>query len=706
MSKNKIDLLLEIVEFRFNYIENKEDPSRNKSFVKLKMFQSGIITFLLSLKQVNSLRQYVYNQNTSQNNVFCLFDSNKYITCKYSFEELSNEYWKGVPVFFKNDNKISQYNQVLLTCNNPEVLNKSFANNGVDYILKNKIGKKDVESVINFTTKTKPYSFQEKCSKLGILNNKYGYFLDVGLGKTKVSIDTAINLFKTNNIKNILILSPAYLITNWLSQLKEHSNYDDFKDKIILDSHSSLSTLNGTVKRYNLLLDTKKSIEDKISEISIINTATKSNTIFNCDNQLKHYQYSLLNDINKSIEEINIPKIMLLKDSILNGETLVIIDECHNFKESTSNRTKRLLSIMFEVSNEEQDIDNVRILILTGTPNPKGYIDLFIYGKIFDLFINPDYTKDDFIKDFFFYKIVNTANFKKSNESEDNKSSSAKYSKDIIVPVAPKINLLNEYIKRLQEFSIWIDADEVLELPEKIYTPIYCPLNETQKQMIEKVLQESSIDITDPVALSVLSENDNPHMTVIQQIQGGFMYNDEPHIKGKQRSATTIENNPRLEVLAGLVKSILDTGDNVIIFTIFNEEVKIIGDYLNKNIKNIKLRTRCGYNNNNENEAARILFEKGEIEVLVGTDASTGTGFTLTKGNHIIYYSSKFNAEMRIQTEGRIRRIGQNKKCYYYDILSENGIDKIVYNVLMKKLKNIKEIKTEHSKHRTIELTK
>lgn len=135
--KNKIDLLLEILEFRYNYIKD-ENPQKNKSFIKLKMLSSGVISFLISENQVQALRNFVHCQPQYNLNVFCLFNKKRFITCRYSINELENDYFKGIPTFRKDDQNLNILNYVKLTCNQEHILNKpkTSSANDLSFILK------------------------------------------------------------------------------------------------------------------------------------------------------------------------------------------------------------------------------------------------------------------------------------------------------------------------------------------------------------------------------------------------------------------------------------------------------------------------------------------------------------------------------------------------------------------------------------------
>ena len=52
----------------------------------------------------------------------------------------------------------------------------------------------------------------------------------------------------------------------------------------------------------------------------------------------------------------------------------------------------------------------------------------------------------------------------------------------------------------------------------------------------------------------------------------------------------------------------------------------------------------------------------------------------------MIYYSNNYDLEIRIQSEDRAHRIGQEKKVTYIDLMSEGTVDSMIVNSLRKKI--------------------
>jgi SNF2 family DNA or RNA helicase len=60
---------------------------------------------------------------------------------------------------------------------------------------------------------------------------------------------------------------------------------------------------------------------------------------------------------------------------------------------------------------------------------------------------------------------------------------------------------------------------------------------------------------------------------------------------------------------------------------------------------------------------------------MVGNVKVISKGFNLQNGYSLFFYSNTFSLEDRLQSEARIKRIGQNKACLYFDYISEDTVD-------------------------------
>ena len=78
---------------------------------------------------------------------------------------------------------------------------------------------------------------------------------------------------------------------------------------------------------------------------------------------------------------------------------------------------------------------------------------------------------------------------------------------------------------------------------------------------------------------------------------------------------------------------------------------------------------------------------QSELRFIVGHPKTGGYGLTLTAANTVIYYSNSYDLELRLQSEDRAHRIGQENKVTYIDLISPKTIDEKIVTALRNKIK-------------------
>lgn len=71
---------------------------------------------------------------------------------------------------------------------------------------------------VNYKLKTKPYEHQLEALDRSLYKNAYGFFMEMGTGKSKVLIDTCANLYVQGRISFALIIAPKGVYRNWVTK--------------------------------------------------------------------------------------------------------------------------------------------------------------------------------------------------------------------------------------------------------------------------------------------------------------------------------------------------------------------------------------------------------------------------------------------------------------------------------------------------------
>jgi|TARA_Y100000034_G_scaffold134798_1_gene204316 SNF2 family DNA or RNA helicase len=185
---------------------------------------------------------------------------------------------------------------------------------------------------MNYKFKTKPYAHQLTALDKSWQKDEYGYFMEMGTGKSKVLIDNMALLYDKGQINAALIIAPKGVYRNWLSQ--EIPNH--------LPSH----------------------IEHKTVLWTALTSKTKD----------KEYQQLFKTDYDLHILLMNVEALSTKKGVEFAGKflrchkILMVIDESTTIKNPTAKRTKAILALSKEAKYRR---------ILTGSPVTKSPLDLY-----------------------------------------------------------------------------------------------------------------------------------------------------------------------------------------------------------------------------------------------------------------------------------------------------------------------------------------
>ena len=76
---------------------------------------------------------------------------------------------------------------------------------------------------MKFKYKTKPYAHQETALQKSYDKKNYGYFMEMGCGKSKVLIDNITWLYEKGEIDTAIVVAPKGVYRNWqISEIPTH----------------------------------------------------------------------------------------------------------------------------------------------------------------------------------------------------------------------------------------------------------------------------------------------------------------------------------------------------------------------------------------------------------------------------------------------------------------------------------------------------
>ena len=185
---------------------------------------------------------------------------------------------------------------------------------------------------MNYKFKTKPYAHQITALEKSWQKDEYGYFMEMGTGKSKVLVDNIAMLYDKGKINAALIIAPKGVYRNWLSQeIPEH-----------MPRHIEYKT--------------------------VLWTALTSKTKDKEYRQLFEIDYDL-HILLMNVEALSTKKGVEFAGKFLRcHKTLMAVDESTTIKNPSAKRTKAILGLSKEAKYRR---------ILTGSPVTKSPLDLY-----------------------------------------------------------------------------------------------------------------------------------------------------------------------------------------------------------------------------------------------------------------------------------------------------------------------------------------
>ncbi len=202
--------------------------------------------------------------------------------------------------------------------------------------------------------------------------------------------------------------------------------------------------------------------------------------------------------------------------------------------------------------------------------------------------------------------------------------------------------------------------EEVLDLPDKIITPVY--------------LRTSSKEYKDLMGEYYEWLDNRKEESSSLTIQFS-----------KLMKVRKVIANEKVRQTIEFAENIIEQGKKVIIFTNFTDTLQLIHNHFGK--QSVYLDGSC---NKVQRQYAVDQFQDNEkIKVFVGNLKAAGVGLTLTAAEVVIMNDLSFVPAEHAQAEDRAYRYGQKNNVLVYYPIFENTIEGAIYDILNKKKKII-----------------
>jgi len=328
-------------------------------------------------------------------------------------------------------------------------------------------------------------------------------------------------------------------------------------------------------------------------------------------------------------------------------KTLMIVDESTTIKNRKAKRTKAICAV---------GRGAVMRRILTGSPVTKSPMDLYSQME----FLDP--------------KILGFQSFYafQGRYAIVQRRTLGSHSFNHVVG----FRRLDELTEKLQEHSYRVRKEDCLDLPDKVYMSRSVELTKEQsdayvqmKHLALARLDNGEMATTKNVLTQIMR---------LQQICLGHLTDDDGVVN---------------ELPSNRLSSLLDICDEIqgkaIIWATWTMDIRSIGEALRDRYSVQSVALLHGETPDSERQQIVEIFQdrQSELRFLVGHPKTGGFGLTLTAANTVIYYSNSYDLELRVQSEDRAHRIGQENKVTYVDLLSPGTIDEKIVGALRSKIR-------------------
>ena len=432
-----------------------------------------------------------------------------------------------------------------------------------------------------------PHDYQKRAINMILSKPAVGLFLEMGLGKTVITL-TATNqlLYEQFAVTRVLVIAPLKVAEDTWS--RESAKWDHLHDL-------KIAKILGTVTQ-------RAEAAASDADIYVIN---RENVVW----LVERY-----------------PKAKWRWD-------MVVIDELSSFKSNRAERFKALRRVRPYIR---------RIVGLTGTPNPNGYMDL--WAEIFLL-----------------------------DQGERLERTIGRYRELYFKPGRGDGHITYEWRlregadkaiqARIADITVSMKAEDYLKLPERIDNVVRVRLGDEAFKTYREMERNQIIELNNETVTAVSAAS---VMGKLLQMSGGAVYDDNGGYVEFHTEKTKA------------LQEIIDTNDTpVLVFYAYRHEK----ERLLKALAKLKPRML-------DTEQDISEWNDGKIRLLLAHPASVGYGLNLQAGGHtIVWYSLPWSLELYQQANERLNRPGQQHVCRVYHLILQGTHDSRVLKALKNKEK-------------------
>ena len=283
---------------------------------------------------------------------------------------------------------------------------------------------------VNYKFKLPPFQHQKDALANGAWNKEFGYFMEMGTGKSKVLIDNIGMLYLKGEINFALVIAPKGVYRNWVAkEIPEHMS-----DAV---PHRVIRWVSSPNKKQQ---EEMRSVKDDFYGLTIF--------VMNVE----------------AFSAVKGKQAGEWMGRALGAKGLIAIDESTTIKNHKAKRTKALMKIAAAFKYRR---------LLTGSPVTKSPMDIYSQTE----FLRPGLLGYDS-----YYA------FQSRYAVVQRKTMGAHAFQQIV-----GFKNLDELTNKIDMFSFRVLKQDCLDLPDKIYTVRYVGLTDEQRNMYNQIRQHAMV---------------------------------------------------------------------------------------------------------------------------------------------------------------------------------------------------------------------
>lgn len=463
---------------------------------------------------------------------------------------------------------------------------------------------------VKYRPKTKPFPHQARGTLAAARARNYALFFEPRCGKSKSALDVVGIHALAGRVRRVLVLAPRIALPVWEDQIEQHYPYWYDAETFEEEWSSSTTIFAGSPPEVRFFLASREEVFRRT--------------------------------VNTKKQKYERPKQKILEEW---NPDLIIVDESHEYKRPGGVAAQDLWRMVRRLRLKRNDNGQPWVILLSGTPTPKGWIDLFAQFRVLD------------------ESIFDTA----ANRFEERYVVRGKGRRKWTI-LAYRHE--RELERKIRDHSYSVSADEAGLANKEFLQKLAVDLPASAKKLYLDLASEFVAEWEGNV---ITAKNAGVKRLRLLQITGGF-------------SSGGIQiHHAKLEVLRAYAKLLLEQGESLVVYSRFTPEVESVTALLD-GVGFVTHRVDGTVRDRDRTVAIRSLARRPSTPTALSFQYQAGSrAIELVGAAETVYYTTPDGWVDYRQTKARTQGPNQRRPVRYTHLICPGTVDVSVVKALQKK---------------------